>query len=113
MLGADLHVLVGADLAAEAGPLPHVVHDVDGADDCRRVDRTGDCGVVDVGGDLRVVGPGSVRVAVDDPTSRVDNAMPLGVVAVRAQGLASSGSSCREFRVGERWFGYVLDARTG
>lgn len=116
-----------ADLAAEAHPLPYAVHGGDG----RHVERLGDCRALDldalaegwivdraaeagrgqgidwvmvnVGGDLRVVGPGSVTVGVEDPTAAVDNAAPLGVVRVRAQGLASSGSARRGYRVGDQW----------
>ena len=125
-------------LAAQAGRLPYAVRT--GADG-PRVERVGDCSVLDldglakgwvvdraaevvrepdvgwlmvnVGGDLRLVGPGPVRVAIEDPGSRVDNAPPLGVVSMRAGGLASSGPARRGFRVGERWYGHVLDPRTG
>ncbi len=68
--------------------------------------------MVNVGGDLRVAGPGSVRVGVEDPAYAVDNADPLGVVEVTSA-LASSGSARRGFRVDGRWFGHVVDPRTG
>lgn len=69
--------------------------------------------LVNVGGDMRLAGPGSVRVAVEDPRSAVDNAPPLAVLTMPPGGLASSGSARRGFRVGGRWFGHVLDPRTG
>lgn len=123
-----------ADLAAAANSLPYVVNG-DGPD--RRVERSGhgrwldldalakgwivdraaeaaqgsgvDWVMVNVGGDLRVVGSGSVHVAIEDPESTVDNAPALGVVTVGAQGLASSGSARRGYRVGGEWFGHILD----
>lgn len=69
--------------------------------------------MVNVGGDLRLAGSGSVRVAIENPTSTVDNAPPLAVVTMTAGGLASSGSARRGFQVADRWFGHVLDPRTG
>lgn len=69
--------------------------------------------MVNVGGDLRLVGTGSVRVAIQDPSSVIDNAPPVAVVTLTSGGLASSGPARRGFRVGEQWFGHVLDPRTG
>ena len=126
------------ELAAQAGQLPFTIRTDAGV---RRVQRTGDCAsldldalakgwivdraaeielgpgigwlMVNVGGDLRLVGPGSVRVAVEDPRSTIDNAPPLAVVTMTPGGLASSGSARRGFQVADRWFGHVLDPRTG
>ena len=125
-------------LLAESGGLPFRVHEVRGG---QRVERVGDCSVLDldavakgwivdraaeaglepgvdwvmvnVGGDLRLAGPGSVRVAIENPTAAIDNAPPLGVVVMQPGGLASSGSARRGFTVGGRRFGHVLDPRTG
>jgi len=126
------------ELAARADDLPFTIYTQGGV---MRVDRTGDCSTLDldalakgwivdraaelgtgpgvewlmvnVGGDLRLVGSGSVRVAVQSPTSTVDNAPPLAVVTMTPGGMASSGAARRGFRVGDRWFGHVLDPRTG
>jgi len=122
-------------LAFQAGRLPYAVRadqQVERSGDCSRLDLDGlakgwvvdraaetvrdpEVGwvLVNVGGDLRLTGAGSVRVALEDPASAVDNAPPLGVVTMTAGGLASSGSARRGFQVGDRWFGHVLDPRTG
>lgn len=125
-------------LAAQSESLPFVIETVDGV---RRVQRTGDCSdldldalakgwivdraaevgvdstvswvMVNVGGDIRVAGPGSVRVAIEDPRSAIDNAEPVAVVTMGAGGMASSGPARRGFQVGGQWFGHVLDPRTG
>lgn len=85
------------------------------------VDRAAEVGMdaeigwvmVNVGGDLRLAGSGSVRVAIEDPASTVDNAQPMAVATLTAGGLASSGPARRGFRVAGQWFGHVLDPRTG
>lgn len=81
-------------------------------DAARAIDGVGRV-VVNLGGDLRHVGPGSVRVAIEDPHAPYDNAPPLTTVTIRDAGLATSGSARRGFRVGGRWYGHVLDPRTG
>ncbi|MCA0294894.1 MAG: FAD:protein FMN transferase [Actinobacteria bacterium] len=72
-------------------------------------------GVVDVlvnaGGDLRHVGADPVRVGVEDPRS-VGGA-PIRVVELGEAAMATSGPVHRGFRIGEQWFGHVLDPRTG
>ncbi len=85
------------------------------------VDRAAEMGVnsevewlmVNVGGDLRLSGSGSIRVAIEDPAFKVDNARPLAMVTLTAGGLASSGPARRGFQVADEWFGHVLDPRTG
>jgi FAD:protein FMN transferase len=125
-------------LAEKAQRLPFVIGSSGGV---RRVHRNGDCSsldldalakgwivdraaeaaidpaigwvLVNVGGDLRLTGSGLVRVAIEDPASTIDNAPPLGVVAMTPGGLASSGPARRGFQVGNHWYGHVLDPRTG
>jgi len=125
-------------LAAQADELPYTVRTSGGV---RSVHRIGDCTdldvdalakgwivdraaeagmssevewlMVNVGGDLRLVGSGSVRVAIEDPASTIDNAPPLAVATLTPGGLASSGPARRGFQVAGQWFGHVLDPRTG
>lgn len=125
-------------LAEDAARLPFTIGF---SGDVRRVFQTGDCSgldldalakgwivdraaeveldpairwvMVNVGGDLRLTGSGSVRVAIEDPTSTIDNASPLAVVAMQPGGLASSGPARRGFQVGGEWYGHVFDPRTG
>lgn len=68
---------------------------------------------VNAGGDLRHTGAGSVRVGVEDPDRPAVNAPRLAVVELAGGSLATSGPGHRGFRVGGRWFGHVLDPRTG
>lgn len=69
---------------------------------------------VNAGGDLRHVGWGSWRVGVEDPLRPSDNgADRLCTIAVANQAVATSGLARRGFRVGDRWFGHVVDPRTG
>ena len=125
-------------LAAQADELPYTVRTSGGVQTVHRigdctdldldalakgwiVDRAADIGMssevewlmVNVGGDLRLVGSGSVRVAIEDPASTIDNAPPLAVATLSPGGLASSGSARRGFQVAGQWFGHVLDPRTG
>lgn len=127
-----------AGLAAQSAALPYWV-EVDAGG--RRVRRLRDCSGLDLdavakgwivdraaeaaigagvesamvncGGDLRIVGSGSVRVAIEDPRSVLDNADPLAVAEVGSGGLASSGGARRGFAVAGEWFGHVLDPRSG
>ncbi len=69
--------------------------------------------VVNAGGDLRHCGAGEVSVRLEDPRRPHDNAEPLTRVRVSNAAVATSGSVHRGFRVGGRWFGHVLDPRTG
>lgn len=69
--------------------------------------------VVNIGGDLRHWGAGDVRVGIENPATPWDNARPLTRIRVANGALATSGSARRGFRVGGRWFGHVLDPRTG
>lgn len=132
-LDAQLHDRLSGDPPA-AGPLPY---------DATRgqVRRLGDCGgvdlnaiakgyivdaaleagwrvgadslVVNIGGDLRHRGEGGVRVGVENPLRRADNAPPLGVYTLSNRALATSGSARRGFNVAGRWYPHVLDPRTG
>lgn len=127
-------------VAAIASP-PYAVADDDRGDH-GRVRRLGDCSTVDLnaiakghivdravaaalavggvdsvtvnaGGDLLHQGAGSLLVGIEDPARPYDNEPPLVRIRVARQALATSGSARRGVRVGGRWFGHVLDPRTG
>lgn len=66
---------------------------------------------VNAGGDLRHRGTRPLRVGVEDPAAV--GGPPLRVVEVADAALATSGPVHRGFRVGGRWYGHVLDPRTG
>ncbi|MDN5564955.1 MAG: FAD:protein FMN transferase [Luteococcus sp.] len=69
---------------------------------------------VNAGGDLRHHGSGTWRVGVEDPLHPSDNrANRLCMVGLSNAAMATSGFARRGFRVGERWFGHVIDPRTG
>lgn len=69
--------------------------------------------VVNAGGDLRHAGPGSVLAGVENPLRPFDNEPPVAVVSIAREGLATSGRARRGIHVAGRWFGHVIDARTG
>lgn len=69
--------------------------------------------VVNAGGDLRHHGEGVTRVGIEDPARPYDNAAPGWRVTISNQALATSSNSRRGFRVGEQWYGHVLDPQTG
>lgn len=69
--------------------------------------------VVNAGGDLAHRGAHGVRVGVEDPLEPVDNGRPLATIEVTGRALATSGRARRGFVVAGRWFGHVLDPRTG
>lgn len=69
--------------------------------------------VVSAGGDLAHSGPGSARVGIENPLRPYDNEPPVVTVEVRGAGLATSGRARRGFRIGGRWYGHVVDPRTG
>ena len=68
---------------------------------------------VNAGGDLFHQGGPPLRVGVEDPRRPYDNVPPLVVVELDQGALATSGSARRGFRVGGRWYGHVLDPRSG
>jgi thiamine biosynthesis lipoprotein len=127
-----------AELASPAARLPFVAEDsrVVAIGDCRDVDvhgvakgwvidrmvdaalRTaGVAGVVvDVGGDLRHAAhdvASSATVAIEDPFAVADNAPPLTVVRFANRAVATSGGGRRGWNVGGRWYGHLLDPRSG
>ncbi|MEO8693191.1 MAG: FAD:protein FMN transferase [Acidimicrobiales bacterium] len=127
-----------ADLASHASRLPFVVDDsrVFAIGDCRDVDvhgvakgwvidrmvgaalRTaGVAGVVvDVGGDLRHAArdvASRATVAIEDPFALADNAPPLTVVTIANRAVATSGGGRRGWNVAGRWYGHLLDPRSG
>jgi hypothetical protein len=69
--------------------------------------------LVNAGGDLRRHGPGSVVVDVGDPGDPHDDAPALATWELSQGAVATSSGVRRGFRVGERWYGHVLDPRTG
>ncbi|MCP4222760.1 MAG: FAD:protein FMN transferase [Actinomycetia bacterium] len=85
------------------------------------VDRALDSGLADgitwvsvnAGGDLAIRGSGAVRAGIENPHRPYDNEPPLTLIELAEAALATSGDARRGFRVGGRWFGHVLDPRTG
>ncbi len=69
--------------------------------------------VVSAGGDLGHTGPGSARIGIENPLRPYDNEPPVVTVEVQGAGLATSGRARRGFRIGGRWYGHVVDPRTG
>lgn len=69
--------------------------------------------VVNAGGDLLHRGTASVPVGIEDPARPFDNAEPLTVVELSDAALATSGPTRRGFRIADRWYGHVLDPRSG
>jgi thiamine biosynthesis lipoprotein len=71
-------------------------------------------GLVDFGHDLRVRGEppegGPWRIGLEDPH---DPARCWGGVAVRDRAVASSGDYFRNFEIGGKRYGHILDPRTG
>lgn len=67
---------------------------------------------VNLGGDLAHHGPDALLVGIEDPMQPYDNVPPLLHVELRCGGLATSGGARRGFRIGDEWFGHVLDPRT-
>ncbi|MEZ5165782.1 MAG: FAD:protein FMN transferase [Acidimicrobiales bacterium] len=68
---------------------------------------------VNAGGDLAHRGHGPVRVGIENPHRPYDNEPPLVTVGLENAALATSGRARRGFRVGGRWFGHVIDPRSG
>lgn len=69
--------------------------------------------LVNIGGDLRHLGEGSIAVGVADPFSDAENVPPLVSVRISGQGLATSGSYRRGFRIGDRHHSHILDPHSG
>ncbi len=69
--------------------------------------------VVGAGGDLLHRGAPPARIGIEDPLRPYDNEPPLAVVELSNAGLATSGGARRGFRIGDEWFGHVIDPRTG
>jgi thiamine biosynthesis lipoprotein len=68
--------------------------------------------LVNIGGDLRHRGARPLRVDIADPFAAAENAPPLDAVCILGQGLATSGSYRRGFRIGDRWHSHLIDPRT-
>lgn len=69
--------------------------------------------LVNIGGDIRHRGAKKAAIRVADPRADAENALPLARVAIRDQGIATSGDYRRGFRIGARWYSHLLDPRTG
>ncbi len=68
---------------------------------------------INIGGDLVHRGSGSLRVGIEDPLAPYDNVAPKVVVELSNEAMATSGATRRGFRVDDRWYGHVIDPRTG
>ena len=69
--------------------------------------------LVNIGGDIRHIGAKKVLIAIADPRRDAENAIPAARIAVKNQGVATSGNYRRGFRVEDQWFSHLLDPRTG
>jgi thiamine biosynthesis lipoprotein len=69
--------------------------------------------LLNIGGDVRVVGDAARTVGVAPPIGDSEGAPPIAVVEVRDRSVATSGSSQRGFRIGEKWYSHIFDPRTG
>lgn len=69
--------------------------------------------LTNAGGDLRHHGSEPVAVGIEDPARPFDNAAPLVRVHLGPGALATSGGARRGWTIGGRWYGHVLDPRTG
>ncbi len=73
--------------------------------------------LVELGGDLCHRRTGSsadlVAVAVEHPRAVADNSAPLAVVELAGRAMATSGGNRRGWRIGDRWYGHLLDPATG
>ena len=75
-----------------------------------------DAVIVDLGGDLRHArrtGGSTATIAIENPFTVVDNAAPLRVVSLTDQAIATSAGGRRGWRIGDEWFGHLLDPATG
>lgn len=68
---------------------------------------------VNAGGDLRRCGPDSLLVGIENPHRPFDNEPPLTAASLQNAALATSGSARKGFRIAGRYFGHVIDPRTG
>ena len=69
--------------------------------------------VINIGGDLVHRGSGSLRAGIEDPLEPYDNVAPKVVIELANEALATSGATRRGFRVGDEWYGHVIDPRSG
>jgi len=76
-----------------------VAHEVEGV---RQV-------LVNIGGDLRHWGEGAVQVNVADPSQPAENAIPLSVVQISNQAIATSGGYRRGFNVDGAIYSHIFD----
>ncbi len=68
---------------------------------------------INAGGDLAHRGQGSARAGIENPHRPYDNEPPLAVIDIAKSALATSGHARRGFKIDGRWFGHVIDPRSG
>jgi len=68
---------------------------------------------INIGGDIRIVGSSEQRVTIPHPARDALGATPMLRVELRNQGIATSGTSERSFRVGDTNYSHLIDPRTG
>ena len=69
--------------------------------------------VLNSGGDLVVRGNWSETVAIANPRSPADNALPIARLIVQNAAIATSGDYRRGIQVGNEWGSHIMDPRTG
>lgn len=73
--------------------------------------------LINIGGDIHVWGTPPVgdawRVAVANPSSHADNAMPLSRLSIADGAVSSSGDYARGFSIGAQHYSHIFDPRTG
>ncbi|MFN8027980.1 MAG: FAD:protein FMN transferase [Acidimicrobiia bacterium] len=86
---------------------------VDRAAEAAWGDGAFDAVLVNASGDLRHLGAVAVEVGIENPLRPYEGEPPLLTVAVAGAGLATSGRARQGFRIDGRWYGHVVDPRTG
>ena len=68
---------------------------------------------VNAGGDVAHRGQGEIVIGIENPHRPYDNEPPLTTIALENTAVATSGLARRGFRIGDAWYGHVLDPATG
>ncbi len=68
---------------------------------------------VNAGGDVAHRGSGEILIGIENPHRPYDNEPPLTTIALENTAVATSGLARRGFRIGDTWYGHVLDPATG
>jgi FAD:protein FMN transferase len=69
--------------------------------------------VINIGGDLIVSGDFIDNVQISDPKADAENDLPLEIISVQNQAVATSGNYRRGVSVNDRWHSHIVDPRTG